>query len=505
YVRDTQLDQGRFTTVNGLPDPIAQGQTVRHWAGPDIKLDTPDTMGQYQFPLTGRMDFHQFVDILSDDARNVATHATAAITTRVYVQVHNRGVIPANGVRVMLLLANASAGLPALPAGYWINVQNAMPINTTHWRTVGFVTLNDVRVGAPKIAAFDLTSDMLPPPANLAGNQHHCVLALIHHPSDQYTSTITNTDTNSRAERKAAHKNLTVVQFIGALPTSPPIIIPFRIYNAEPERAIHTGIRLKLGGYPGLGRLYCPPLKTAQPLEETIRGLKIEHDFEAFRQWAEEHIGMIRENLESDQPYDREWSLQRIEAIEHSLQAGLMLKIDEGTEEAQLSGFEVEPDSYHPFFLILDRPVNSLIGENFVIDILQNNEEQSEAAGGLTIRVDLVEEPEMKKYLLELWQQKWIFTYSVFRARLYDPGGNSLSPKEGAAVQLFILERKRWYEVRMAWHSKWKSFYYFARDPKITQVVATGFHNGTKVVEAYLGGHEVQAVPEMPERQMNAG
>jgi hypothetical protein len=505
FVRDTQLDQGRFATVNGLPDPTAMGQTVRHWAGPDIKLDTPDTMGQYQFPLTGTIDFHQFVDTLSDDARNVATHATATIMTRVYVQVHNRGVLPADGVRVMLLLANASAGLPALPAGYWINVQNGTPINTANWHTLGIVTLNDVRVGAPKIAAFDLPSNMLPPPASLTGNNHHCVLALIHHPNDQYTSMITNTDNNSLAERKAAHKNLTVLQFTGTLPAPPPIIFPFRIHNAELEQEIITGIRFSLGRYSGRGRLYSPPLRTVRPLEEVISGLKINDDFESFRVWAEEHTKMIRENLESNNSYDKEWSLQRIEEIERSFESGLMFQIEGGTDEVQLKGIQMEPDSYHTFFLSLDRPENGEIGENYVIDILQTNEETADVAGGLTVRVELVKEPEIGEYRLELWQQKWQFGYTIIRARLYDPANNLLSPDEGAAVQLLILDRNRWFEVQMRWHSSWNSFYYFSRGLKISRVIATGLHNGINVVEVHLGTPEIRALAKTPERELKTG
>jgi hypothetical protein len=251
YVRDTQLDQGRFTTINWLPDPTDMSEVVRHWRGPDIKLDTPDALGNYQFPLTGTINFLQFVDDLTDDFQNVATHATATITTRVYVQVHNRGVIPADNVRVMLLLANASAGLPSLPAGYESNVQSGTAISTANWETVGIVTLDDVRVGAPKIAAFNLTSDMLPPPANLAGNNHHCVLALVHHASDTYTSTETHTDTNSKQERKATHKNLTVVQFTGTLPSPPPLAFAFRINNARLTERLLTNLLLKLYGYPG--------------------------------------------------------------------------------------------------------------------------------------------------------------------------------------------------------------------------------------------------------------
>ncbi len=218
YTRSTQLDQGRFPAVNDLPDPTASGQTVKLGRGPDIKLDTPDATGQYQFLLTGTIDFLQFVDTLNDDFQNVATHATANILTRVYVQVHNRGVTPANNVRVMLLLANASAGLPPLPAGFDVNVRNGLPITTPDWHTVGFDTLNDVRVGFPKIAAFSLPSSMLPPPANLVGNQHQCVLALVHHADDQFTNTLTNVDILSSGDRKAAHKDLTVVQSAGTLP-----------------------------------------------------------------------------------------------------------------------------------------------------------------------------------------------------------------------------------------------------------------------------------------------
>jgi hypothetical protein len=220
YVRDTQLDQGRFSTINALPDPVNQGQTVAHGHGPDIKVDTPDVNGQYQFPPGGTIAFLDFVDTLSDDSRNVAAHATATITTRIYVQVHNRGVIRADNVRVMCLLANASTGLPPLPVDHHVNVQNGTSINTAEWQTLGFATLDDVRVGFPRIAAFDLTSDKLPPPANLSGNDHFCVLALLHHLDDPYTSAITNTDQNSVQERKAAQKNLVVVEFTGKLPAS---------------------------------------------------------------------------------------------------------------------------------------------------------------------------------------------------------------------------------------------------------------------------------------------
>ena len=230
YVRDTQLDLGRRPTVDFLPDPTQPGQIVRHWAGPDIKLDTPDFGGQYQFPLTSGIDFLEFVDTLIDDSAGVATHATATITTRVHVQVHNRGVTPADSVRVMLLLANTSASLPALPAGFDASVRNGVPINTPDWQTVGVRTLDNVRVGFPKIAAFDLTSDKLPRPVNLPGNNQHTVLALTHQANDPFTSTETQIDILSTQDRKTARKDVVVVEFTGTVPA--PVINPGGMINA---------------------------------------------------------------------------------------------------------------------------------------------------------------------------------------------------------------------------------------------------------------------------------
>jgi hypothetical protein len=396
YIRDTQLDQGRFPSVNGRQDPTLPDRNVYHWRGPDIKLDTPDVTGQYQFPPSDGMDFCQFVDQLKDFPYIMVqspVQSTPDVITRVYVQVHNRGILPANDVRVMLLAANASAGLPPLPPGYDINVRMGMPIHTEDWRTVGIVTLNDVRVGMPKIAAFNLTSNILPPPANQAGSNHQCVLALIHHPDDPYTSTITDTDANSLAERKAAHKNMDLVQYISPMPTGQnpaPMIIPFRIHNGRLEQELLTGIRVQFGfPYPGLVRLYTPPLQTALPLEESIHGLTIGDDFEPFRRWAEEHIRMIRENLASHTPYDAEWSLQRIQAIERILNggAGLMFK---GTEEmftAEIHGLKLEPNSYRTFFLVIDPPP---FPPFHLLDIIQTGEGPQEILGGLSVRLEQV-------------------------------------------------------------------------------------------------------------------
>jgi hypothetical protein len=396
YVRSTQLDQGRAPAISGLPDPTAQGQLVYFWRGPDIKLDTPNALGQYQFPLTGTIDFLQFVDRLTDDFQNVATHATANIITRIYVQVHNRGIVPANNVRVMLLLANASTGLPPLPAGFEVNVRNGIPINTANWRTIGFDTLNDVRVGFPRIAAFSLPSSMLPPPANLAGNQHHCVLALVHHADDQFTNTETGTDALSSSDRKAAHKNLTVVQFTGTLPPARPVVMPVRMHNPNTKEKLLTSFVIYLNGYPGRVRLLIPRVETDGNLEELIDGMFFTEDSKDIVRWAKDHITEIERNLKSKHPYNKLWSKQRIEDTKRAIETHIILEAED-KDRIAVNRIVITPDTYHTVFVFFDRPEKGKIGQFYNIQFQQVDLEHDSLIGGLDERIEIV--PDLRKKL----------------------------------------------------------------------------------------------------------
>jgi hypothetical protein len=486
-VRDTQLDQGRFATTNFLPDPTDQGSTVRHWFGPDIKLDTPDAMGDYQFPLTGTIDFHDFVDILSDDARNVATHATSTITTRVYIQVHNRGINPAANVQVMALLANASAGLPALPPGY----ENGTPITTASWETLGIATLPSVEVGFPRVAAFDLPSSLLPPPANLAGNDHHCVLALLHHPDDPYTSTQTNTDLNSLQERKAAHKNLKVVQFTGTLPG--PIILPFMINNAWLEDRLLTNILVQLNGYPGRVRVFIPRIEVEGELAERVRGAKLGQEFEELRSWAGQHIEMIHRNQHSRYPYHAQWSRQRVEDIERVFGSDVML-IADNEKQVEISNVQMAPGGSHTLFLMLDRPPNGRIGDTHTIQIEQWDARRREPIGSLTTRVELMPEPKLKPHTLELSMRRYRNEFLMLRARLYGPDGEFLTPEDGASVRLTLQDGRTNYTEPIRYHGGWKLFWHLIdleTAGRLRAVSATAFINGVVVARAELTGQPV--------------
>jgi hypothetical protein len=295
----------------------------------------------------------------------------------------------------MCLLANASAGLPGLPAGFASNVQTGTPINTLDWKTVGFVTLNDVRVGFPKIAAFELSSTMLPPPTSLAGNDHHCVLALVHHASDQFTATQTVTDLLSLGERKSAHKNLKVVEFTGTLPPSAPIVMAVRIHNPSSRRALLTSLVLGLNGYKGTVRVFLPEIRTSGELRTNLKGARIGQDFDAFTAWSADHIKMIEKNGQSEHPYNRDWSKQRIEDIHKTIAARLMITVTT-PKQAQITNIRLAPGERHTLFLLFNRPEDARAGQSFPIDILQLDAALQQIIGGLSARIDVMPAPPRK-------------------------------------------------------------------------------------------------------------
>ena len=378
-VRSTQLDSGRFAALDGLADPTAPGQSVRIWNGPDIKVDAPTAAG-FQFPSGGPISFLQFVDELSDDAAHVSPSG-GPIASRVYVQVHNRGVVPANEVRVMLLLANASAGLPALPPGYDAQVRNGLPINTPDWHTVGSVSLNDLRAGFPQIAAFELPVSMLPPPAIPFLNPHTCVLALIHHPDDPFNNPETNVDSMTGAERKAAHKNLNVAGFSGS--GLIPIVLPIRVNNADRARARVKGIRVDLQRYPGKARLIIPPLDLGGGLPRAADSAGMA----AFKTWAKAHLKAISANQRSRKKTEGEWARQRVADVKAAVAGGTAMEVGARDRSPTLGDIRLKPGESRTLFLLLERPARARAGQTYEVTVEQTDDAQPAVTAGVTIRV----------------------------------------------------------------------------------------------------------------------
>ncbi|MCB0521298.1 MAG: hypothetical protein KDD27_20325 [Saprospiraceae bacterium] len=237
FIRRTDLDLGRHLVLEGLNN--INGTAVNVEKSPGIKLDTPSATGSYQLAQTPgeAIDFVQFTTQVTDSAQAV-THDTE-VRTRVYVQVHNRGVMPANDVRVTLLFANKTAAIPALPAGYDANVRNGVSINTPDWKTVGSVVLHNVRVGFPKIAAFELSSTILPAPAALPPlpTDDFVLVAMAHHAEDPYHANDTDTRANVLSDRKSAMKTFPIVAFAGTAPALAAMRPPLNGFAVLPSTA----------------------------------------------------------------------------------------------------------------------------------------------------------------------------------------------------------------------------------------------------------------------------
>jgi hypothetical protein len=101
----------------------------------------------------------------------------------------------------------------------------------------------------PQIAAFDLPSTLLPPPASLPGSARHSLLALVHSPGDdEFTATETAVDPLSVNERKAALKTLTVVRYTGPLPPAGPPEFPTLEDVLEPAAALARPVAARQSG-----------------------------------------------------------------------------------------------------------------------------------------------------------------------------------------------------------------------------------------------------------------
>jgi hypothetical protein len=387
YVRDTALDVARASTVDGLPDPETwPTQIVLHYLSRNIKVDVPTPVG-YQTPTTD-IDFLVFNDSIIDGSSHVATMdpAQGTVVNRVYVEVHNRGIVEATSVRVMLLLANASIGLPLLPAGYEMNVQSGMPISTGSWQTVGFYTLTSLRQTFPGVAPFTLPSTMLPPPASIPGQSHHCLVALIHSDQDPFTSTQTNVDALAVTDRKVAQRNLELVAFVGTPPS--------------PEAADGAWSRLDLWGTPShehlnevvidarafngrLGILLPPDLEIPE-----VRGLK-ETEEPLAERWAKKQAQNLRELIERGRFSDHA-SKQMLQDIRRV--AGRPLLLAEGkSRTCTLSGLQPEPGKRYPIFFYLE-PHNLQLDRPQMVHVIRRDPKSHEVQSGSSYRIVLTPE-----------------------------------------------------------------------------------------------------------------
>jgi hypothetical protein len=219
YLRDSRVDTGRRTpSPSGVADPFNQGSSTWWWQCRDIKVDSPG----YQTISSADVDFANFEDDhgvfaagLLDEGGQTQRNRIA----RVFVQVHNRGINPAQNVAVKVFFADASAGLPDLPPGFWTGFPNNTVPAGSPWQPIApHLTIAEVPTGRGRIAAFDWNV-----PGTVAN--HSCLLAIISAANDPITTGQNNIATLVTGDKRAGLKNLSVI--------NPPPSVGPRLYAVK--------------------------------------------------------------------------------------------------------------------------------------------------------------------------------------------------------------------------------------------------------------------------------
>ena len=384
YIRDTMLDTGRGGNTDGRNDPsIFPTGPVVHYLSPNIKVDVPTPAG-YQTPNTD-IDFLTFNSVIHDGSTGVGTNVPPpTVHNRVYVEVHNRGRVDASNVRVMAAVTNAGTGL-GLPAGYTANVVAGTPLPGTKWITLGTVTLPVVRAGFPEIAYFDLPSTSLPLPASLPGNSHWCMVVFLHCAQDPFTSTISNVDSLTLADRKTGQRNLTIVEFVGTPPAPGTGIGMWAML-------VFSGAHFKQKGLADLvidasrfkGNLHFLLPKPIFPAQAgQIKGFS-KGAATIAKQWHSGYPEVAKRLFFEAKYSEKQYRLLSDSMAKVAKAAPLMAK---GGGRAELRELPIGPEDEHAVFMRIDLPQGTRVGTVYEFDVTQRDSRTGLLLGGTRYRV----------------------------------------------------------------------------------------------------------------------
>jgi hypothetical protein len=384
YVRDTVLDLGRGINTDGRNDPsVFPTGPLYHYLSPNIKVDVPTPAG-YQTPTTD-IDFLTFNDVIVDGSNGVGTNSPPpTVHNRVYVEVHNRGRVDATNVQVMAVVTNAATGL-SLPAGYTANVQAGTALPGPKWITLGVATVPVIRAGFPRVVHFDLPSTVLPMPASLPGNSHWCMLAFVHAAQDGFTSTITNADALTLADRKVGQKNLHLVEFIGTPPapsTGPGIWAMLLVSGVHFNRSGRFDLVIDSRRFPGTLHLALPRPLFPTNLEEQVKGLR-KGSSAIVKRWIDSY-GPLAKRLFFEAKY-REDQYKLLTASMDRVVGQTPLVLSGGVGE--IRNLPIKTEDEVAFFIRIDPPEGSKVGSAWDFDVHQRESQTGRILGGSRYRV----------------------------------------------------------------------------------------------------------------------
>lgn len=214
YVRDSLLDTGEiYPSPSGEPNPNDPAKNVYWWQSPDVKTDVSPFYAQ-----DALFDGVEFDNELGDEDPERTN------VTRFYAQVHNRGWQDSSNVKVRAFIADASAGLPNLPADFWTVFPNSDPADVSIWTPLGPArNITTLAPHTPKIVSWDYTLPM-------STATHTCMLVAITSGDDPITTTELNVNNLVKNEKRVALRNLHVINDPGPAPMN--MISSINFHNA---------------------------------------------------------------------------------------------------------------------------------------------------------------------------------------------------------------------------------------------------------------------------------
>ncbi len=193
FVRDSDLDTGElFPSPSNLPDPLLPSGNAWWWMSPDVKVNHAPF-----YAPTGVFDGVMFDSLL------IHQDPWRGQSNRFYVQVTNRGWKPTSNVSVRAFIADASAGLPALPNAL---VPPAFHLtSTTHWTPIGASqTIAKLLPNRPAVVHWDFVV-----PTSAA--THICCLVVTSSPDDPLNDLSTDVAHLVTMNKRVALHNLHVI------------------------------------------------------------------------------------------------------------------------------------------------------------------------------------------------------------------------------------------------------------------------------------------------------
>jgi hypothetical protein len=424
YLRVNYADTGRlaggtrFPWVEGAQDPTAKGFNVYHWMCPDIKVRRPSLGGPAIATPPTFLDFSANIGDYIDTSH--AETADDAGTNRIFIQVHNRALtaLSGNDVRVLLLLTDAAAGLPALPVDYAARIIAGDTTNWlagTPWRFADPLMpyrtpISTVEARTSQVVTYDIDFSTMALPA---GHNHVCCAAFITTISaaDRLLAPgNTSLDALTMIDRHVAHRNLHLVP-AGARPIPPPV----GGWRHEPQTVLldfHNALREEAEIDVVVNRR-----DMVGPLTMMLSTLRLADSTRAFDGWRRTEHGVLPEEIaeyagsflqrlgeavetlgeeieqagrriagDLDVQDEREVTLRKLEGIDRSV----VYVADSAAATPTISGILLPAGGHITAAITVRAPDGAKPGDQFRFDVLQRR--QGTVAGGSTYALAVFEQ-----------------------------------------------------------------------------------------------------------------